>query len=105
VFIFSPQGINFVGCSAGCGQLPVSHKLVCVQRYPSLYQFVLFAGKRAFQKFPIWDMEDCLSFCILHVDVWQMVLFGIERIHSYNDAVEHADGGHSLRSAYLMLSV
>jgi len=66
-----------------------------MQRDPSLHQLVLLAWKLTFKQISVRNLEDRLGFCILNMNVRKMMLFCIKHIHSYEYAVEHADGWQS----------
>jgi len=91
----SAQRLDFENWLALCGQGPISHQFLLMDRYLGLKNAQFLKGQFTFNEFPVWNRNNHLAPPILHVQVWQVMLLAVHVKHADNQTVKHADGGHS----------
>jgi len=77
-------------------QLPIGHKLIAMQFYPSLHQLQLSWRQFACQNSFILNGNGCLEVLVANVKMWQVMVIVILEQQCNQNSVKHANGRHDV---------
>ena len=71
------------------GQFPIGHQLIPVKLYSCLHKPQLLPRQIPYQYFPVRDSDRSLELGILGMNMWQVMMLIVDKVHPDNDSIEH----------------